>query len=879
METELVDVTGTSSRKPTVIRRGAAGPGRPAPTAPARPAPAPPRPAARTSVPQRTESMKQDTAAKPTVLSRKPSIPPSSKPKPAAGKRKLEITIVSAQPMTSTQMTAFNTGGSVASSSSTGTNQPTQEQVNTTTKKKSAPPPKPPPPTRPPPPSLKSSTGGKPGPTILRPKPVTKGSKPARPPPASKKVPKENPPSYNEVLKEIHQESPQTALLMAELGPNFTMTPAPQPQPPRPATWSTFPPEEPTQTGWASFDETVPKRSDPPSVPPPPLPSTRPRKAYKHPGKTSADSSRSGSPANEIENVENTKPPIPTQRPLSLDSSSSESSSGKVPPPVPSTRPQKRASISSVSSAGSEVLSYGLPDVIPKGGTDEETSGSGTEQKKAVPGTKKKAPPRPTSGPTLKRMGSNASQTSKPRMVHSSSVESSSSVSSGKPDSVGGSEWKAPPLPKRPGPGHPLFHYLACDAHGIAQFDYEAAQDDELSFKAGDAILLIERVNADWLLGRVGSTKGLCPQSFVKVIIPLPGDAQDGTPAAPGSGPRAVALYDFEPGQSDDLGFNKGDTIFLLGKVGSEWYRGKCGKKEGMFPATYVNVVEDLPWKEPAQEKADTIRGPHCKARFDFEGESEGDLSFEEGDVISLLERVGDEWMKGELKGKAGIFPLSFVEVVENLPVDTVTATPSGDGAVVNVLYDFEGENSDELSVKAGKKLKVLSIVSADWLLGEVDGRQGRFPASFVDHIPSNVPAAPAEPSGNGTQGSSCYIAKYDFVGQSEGELSFKAGDRMSLISELDADWLTVMIDSNEGVVPRSYVEPAGGGGGGDGGSRPKALVLYDFEAVQEEELSLKEGEEVYLKEVFDDNWLVGEVKGRVGRFPVAFVQIITPLP
>ncbi|KAI8508452.1 hypothetical protein Bbelb_135510 [Branchiostoma belcheri] len=826
------DVSGTSSRKPTVIRRGTAEYhtgylltpfGRLSPKKnvvlnatkprfralvvlpPPPPADQPPHPHAHSLLP--------DAAPKP--LSRKPSVPPASKPKPAAGKRKLEITIVSAQPMTSSQMTAFNTGGSVPPSS-TSTNKPAQEQTNTAPKKKSAPPPKPPPPSRPPPPSVKSSTGGKPGPTILRPKPVSNKGKPARPPPA----------------------------------------------------------KEHTQTGWASFDDdTVPKSSEPPSVPAPPLPSTRPRKAYKHPGKTSADSSRSGSPANELESIENAKPPVPTQRPLSLDSTSSESSSGKVPPPVPSTRPQKRASISSVSSAGSEVLSYGLPDVIPKGGTEEDTSGSGTEQK-AVPSTKKKAPPR----------------------------ESSSSLSSGKTDSQGGSEWKAPPLPKRPGPGHPLFHYLASDAHGIAQFDYEATQEDELSFKAGDAILLIERVNADWLLGRVGSNKGLCPQSFIKVIIPLPGDGQDGTQMAPGSGPRAVALYDFEPGggggqkihtsldlvscsretrslrekgQSDDLGFKKGDTIYLLGKVGADWYRGKCGKKEGMFPATYVNVVEDLPWKQPAQEKADIIRGPRCKARFDFEGESEGDLSFEEGDVISLLERVGDEWMKGELKGKAGIFPLSFVEVIENLPIDTVTA--SSDGAVVNVLYDFEGENSDELSVKAGNKLKVLSIVSADWLLGEVDGRQGRFPASFVDHIPSNVPAAPTEPSGNETQGPSQYIAKYDFVGQSEGELSFKAGDRMSLISELDADWLTVMIDRNEGVVPRSYVEPAGGGG--DDGSRPSAVVLYDFEAEQEDELSLKEGEEVFLKEAFDDDWLVGEVKGRVGRFPVAFVQIITPLP
>lgn len=60
--------------------------------------------------------------------------------------------------------------------------------------------------------------------------------------------------------------------------------------------------------------------------------------------------------------------------------------------------------------------------------------------------------------------------------------------------------------------------------------------------------------------------------------------------------------------------------------------------------------------------------GPRCVARFDFEGEQGDELSFSEGDVIQLLEYVEDEWASGKLNGHVGIFPLNYVEVLEDLP-------------------------------------------------------------------------------------------------------------------------------------------------------------------------------------------------------------------
>lgn len=55
-------------------------------------------------------------------------------------------------------------------------------------------------------------------------------------------------------------------------------------------------------------------------------------------------------------------------------------------------------------------------------------------------------------------------------------------------------------------------------------------------------------------------------------------------------------------------------------------------------------------------------------ARFDFEGEHSDELSFFEGDVIQLKAYVGDEWARGQVGASTGIFPLNFVEVIEDLP-------------------------------------------------------------------------------------------------------------------------------------------------------------------------------------------------------------------
>lgn len=65
-------------------------------------------------------------------------------------------------------------------------------------------------------------------------------------------------------------------------------------------------------------------------------------------------------------------------------------------------------------------------------------------------------------------------------------------------------------------------------------------------------------------------------------------------------------------------------------------------------------------------------------ARFDFEGEHSDELSFSEGDVIQLKAYVGQDWARGQMGKFIGIFPLNFVEVIEDLPPPTSHTPEAG---------------------------------------------------------------------------------------------------------------------------------------------------------------------------------------------------------
>ncbi|KAF2649010.1 hypothetical protein K491DRAFT_698467 [Lophiostoma macrostomum CBS 122681] len=54
------------------------------------------------------------------------------------------------------------------------------------------------------------------------------------------------------------------------------------------------------------------------------------------------------------------------------------------------------------------------------------------------------------------------------------------------------------------------------------------------------------------------------------------------------------------------------------------------------------------------------------RALFDFQPSEPGELQFRKGDIIAVLESVYKDWWKGSLRGQTGIFPLNYVEKLQD---------------------------------------------------------------------------------------------------------------------------------------------------------------------------------------------------------------------
>jgi hypothetical protein len=61
--------------------------------------------------------------------------------------------------------------------------------------------------------------------------------------------------------------------------------------------------------------------------------------------------------------------------------------------------------------------------------------------------------------------------------------------------------------------------------------------------------------------------------------------------------------------------------------------------------------------QEPEPKKKEEV-----VALYDYEATDEGELTFKQGDVITVLEKYENGWWSGELRSQAGVFPVNFTK-------------------------------------------------------------------------------------------------------------------------------------------------------------------------------------------------------------------------
>ena len=165
--------------------------------------------------------------------------------------------------------------------------------------------------------------------------------------------------------------------------------------------------------------------------------------------------------------------------------------------------------------------------------------------------------------------------------------------------------------------------------------------------------------------------------------------------------------------------------------------------------------------------------GKRAVVQYDYEKAEENEIELHEGEYVTNIDMVDEDWWMGEnARGEQGLFPSNYVELVEDgatghestvnhaaEPIHESTpthqavthATESHDaGATATALYDYEAAEDNELSfpenaiitnvVRRELCIQPLCLLTAlqqfpdeDWWTGEYEGREGLFPANYVE--------------------------------------------------------------------------------------------------------------------------------------------------
>ncbi|XP_012910161.1 sorbin and SH3 domain-containing protein 1 isoform X20 [Mustela putorius furo] len=211
----------------------------------------------------------------------------------------------------------------------------------------------------------------------------------------------------------------------------------------------------------------------------------------------------------------------------------------------------------------------------------------------------------------------------------------------------------------------------------------------------------------------------------------------------------ARAKFDFKAQTLKELPLQKGDIVYIYKQIDQNWYEGEHHGRVGIFPRSYIEL---LPPAEKAQPKklapVQVLEYGEAVAKFNFNGDTQVEMSFRKGERITLLRQVDENWYEGRIPGtsRQGIFPITYVDVIKRPlvknPVDYIdlpfSSSPSRSGTA-----SPQFASHSKLIVPAPSSLphphRALSpemhAVTSEWISLTV-GVPGRRPLALTPPLP-----------------------------------------------------------------------------------------------------------------------------------------------
>ncbi|CAI5774077.1 and SH3 domain-containing 1 isoform X28 [Podarcis lilfordi] len=259
-----------------------------------------------------------------------------------------------------------------------------------------------------------------------------------------------------------------------------------------------------------------------------------------------------------------------------------------------------------------------------------------------------------------------------------------------------------------------------------------------------------------------------------------------------GSEMRAArAKFDFKAQTLKELPLKKGDVVYIYKQIDQNWFEGEHHGRVGIFPQSYIEL---LPPTEKAQPKKTSpiqvLEYGDAIAKFNFNGDTQVEMSFRKGERITLIRQVDENWYEGKIPSthRQGIFPVTYVDIFKQ--------------PVLKNTLDY---GSLSFCHSPNRSLTTSPQPSHHSLRPGPDLTESE--KSYVQ--PQVLPLGTSLDRNHAPQDMLSYQALYSYVPQNEDELELRDGDIIDVMEKCDDGWFvgTSRRTQQFGTFPGNYVK------------------------------------------------------------------------
>ncbi|XP_064917227.1 sorbin and SH3 domain-containing protein 2 isoform X18 [Columba livia] len=268
-----------------------------------------------------------------------------------------------------------------------------------------------------------------------------------------------------------------------------------------------------------------------------------------------------------------------------------------------------------------------------------------------------------------------------------------------------------------------------------AVYDFKAQTSKELSFKKGDTVYILRKIDQNWYEGEHHGRVGIFPISYVEKLSP-PEKAQPARPPPPaqiGEIGEAIAKYNFSADTNVELSLRKGDRVILLKRVDQNWYEGKIPgtNRQGIFPVSYVEVIKKNASKSVDDYPDPPIPQSYSSDRIHHLSSTKANLRRE----IFIMGKPPRSPVMTKRSCSSPVRGHSYSHRPQR-PVLAHENIQSG-GEPFQALYNYTPRNEDELELREGDVIDVMEKCDDGWFVGTSRRTKffGTFPGNYVKRL------------------------------------------------------------------------------------------------------------------------------------------------